>query len=161
MTSGFSHERERTILTLWEHGAGLDRFAREDALLAAGGLKCDGLGARNAALVAMRAALFDRIWPLRSRCPMCATECSFDADSQELAQSLEAYRSAPAAATMELGGRQVRLRAPTVDDLRAAASASDTGMAARVLLDRCADPIEARTIDDETITTLARRLEQL
>src|SRR5689334_2679933 len=125
------HDREQTILTLWEHGAGRERFARDDALLGASGLPCKGLGARNAALLALRSALFGRSWNLRSRCPDCGTACSFETDSQELASSLEAKSALPATATMELGGRHITLRAPTIDDLRAAALQTDTKAAAR------------------------------
>jgi hypothetical protein len=38
------------------------------SLLDAAGATAPSLGARNAALLELRGQLFDRVWPLRSRC---------------------------------------------------------------------------------------------
>jgi hypothetical protein len=148
-------ERERQILALWERGAGLDRWARDDALLAPD--RPVALGARNAALLALRSALFPRAWPLRSRCPRCGEECEFAADSVALADTL-----APAAAAADNvgAGGPIALRAPTVEDLHAVAALPDTGDAARALLARCAS-VDADALDAPTRERLEASLEAL
>src|SRR5438876_4213102 len=88
MHSPALHDRERQILALWERGVGLGRWQREDALLAADGSAPLALGVRNATLLALRGALFNRAWPLNSRCPVCGCDCEFEVDSLTLAEEL-------------------------------------------------------------------------
>jgi len=120
------------LLDLWERAVGLDRWRREDALLAGGQPPPRALGRRNAALLELRSACFGRAWPLRSLCPACSTECEFEADSMALAEL--AKNPGDAAGLFDWKGRAVELRAPTIDDLIAAADAPD---AASAILARC------------------------
>jgi hypothetical protein len=161
MRSPASADREREALELWERAVGLDRWRRDEALLAAGHATPRGLGARNAALLALRNTLFDRAWALRSSCPACATECEFQVDSVALAEELRG-QAAEEAATFDWAGLSVTARAPTVDDLSAISRQTDEASAVRALLARCLtgnfDPADA---DDAGIEELGRRLERL
>jgi hypothetical protein len=134
MYSPAPEKREQDILSLWERAAGLSRWDREDALLAAIGKPTAMLGARNAALLSLRGALFGRAWSLQSRCPQCSTDCEFEADSIALSDALSALPAPVAHTAIEIFGRSIELRAPTADDLR---SLADRGEGAAALLSRC------------------------
>lgn len=162
-------DAEGRALALWERAVGLDRWRRDDALLASTGAVPDGLGARNAALLAVRNAVFDPAWPLRSRCPDCAAEVEFAVDSLALARELADMKPPDSPAAVHWRERPVELRAPTVQDLRGVSAHADRRAAARALLARCAagphaeqadgaDPME---LDDRAIDELGRRIEAL
>jgi hypothetical protein len=157
-----SHERERQILALWERGAGLGRWARDDALLATMGSPPQALGARNAMLLALRGTLFDRAWPLRSGCPACNTDCAFEADCIELAEELSAGSAAARTTALHWAGQPIELRAPTALDLQAAAEVPDPERAARILLARCiSGDLAPDTLDNEAVNELGSHLERL
>ena len=155
-------DRERRVLALWERGAGLDRWEREALLLAARGARPpQRIGARNAALLALRHDLFGRAWPLISRCPACNTDSEFTVDSVELAQGLSALAAAAEPIAVEWEGRRIELRPPTVEDLRAIAVCGDAGAAARDLLLRCASAaVVADRLEDQAISELGTGLER-
>jgi hypothetical protein len=162
MHSPAPHDRERQILALWERGVGLGRWQREDALLAAGGGAPQALGARNAALLALRGALFDRAWSLTSRCPACNADCAFAVDALALAEQLNAFSVPGQSAIVDCAGRPVELRAPTADDLRAVSALPDAASAARCLLARCVDGgATLDDLDDQALAELGSRLERL
>jgi hypothetical protein len=153
--------REMQVLDLWERAVGLDRWRRDDALLAVGHAAPRGLGARNAALLALRNALFDRAWPLQSRCPACAAECEFQIDSLALAEELNRFEAAESA-TFEWAGVAIVARPPNADDLRAISLQTDTGSAVRALLARClSGELTLAEADDAAVEELGRRLERL
>lgn len=160
MRATASADRERQVLELWEHSVGLDRWQRDEALLACDGAAPRGLGARNLALLGLRNALFDRRWTLRSACPACAAECEFEIDSIALAERLGG-RQAPQSATVDWAGRSLAVRAPTVDDLIAISRESDSDGAVRALLARCIDGADDLAIDDAAMAALERRMEEL
>jgi hypothetical protein len=158
MRSTASPHHDREVLNLWERGVGLDRWRRDDALLADGSPR--GLGARNAALLALRNTLFDRVWPLKSSCPACETDCAFEVDSVALAGCLRLPDDA--ARSFEWGGRALAARAPTVDDLTAISRTADRAGAVRALLERCiVDDLDLAAVDDAAIDELGQRLERL
>src|SRR5262245_6148192 len=135
-------EREPLILALWERGAGLSRWTREEALLAGDASR---LGARHVALLRLRAPLFGRAWPLRSTCPACASDSEFVVDCAALADELS-EDSCPACTYVDHAGRIITLRAATADDLRAIATLPDADAATRALLARCItddEPLDA------------------
>jgi hypothetical protein len=150
-------ERERHILALWECSAGLDRWARDDALLAPD--RPAALGARNAALLALRSVLFPRAWPLRSHCPRCGEDCEFEVDSVALADALV---QAPAAADTVVDGAAgaIALRSPTVEDLRVVAALPDNVDAAHALLARCIS-VDVDSLDAPTRERIEASLEVL
>lgn len=151
-------DRDRKVLDLWERGVGLDRWQRDDALLADDAPR--GLGARNAALLALRNTLFDRAWSLTSSCPACGTGCEFEVDSVALAEQLRL--PGEPAVPFEWGGRSLAARAPTVDDLRAISRAADRASAVRALLARCVEgDLDLAAADDGAIDELGQRLERL
>jgi hypothetical protein len=161
MQSPAGETREHRILMLWERGVGLKRWARDDALLDAIGTRPEGLGARNAALLSLRSAFFGHAWALLSRCPECATECEFETDSASLADALQALHVAEAA-TAELNGEQVLLRAPTAADLRAISNLKDQDSAARSLLALCVSPARGpESFELPALTELSTQLERL
>jgi hypothetical protein len=150
--------RDREILDLWERGIGLDRWRRDDALLADDATR--GLGARNVALLALRNTLFERAWPLKSSCPACETECTFEVDSVALGEYLRP--PSDASESFECGGRLLTARAPTVDDLKAISPAVDRASAVRLLLGRCiGGDLDLAAVDDAAIDELGQRLERL
>jgi hypothetical protein len=161
MQSAAPDTREQQILMLWERGAGLNRWARDEALLGAIGLQPARLGARNAELLSLRSALFDHAWPLKSRCPQCGTDCEFEADSASLAEAVRAL-TVTEEAIVEIDGEQIRLRAPTAADLRTISTSPDREAAARSLLALCVSP-ERRLdrFDIGALTELGAHLENL
>lgn len=151
---------ESEVLDLWEQGVGLDRWRREEALLAASGTPPRGLGARNAALLGLRNAHFHGSWPMRSTCPECGAEAEFGVDSAELAANLA--NSAPdERQEFDWHGRTITARAPTADDLRAVARVGQPPDIARALLARCIDGADLADLDDAAIEELGDRLESL
>jgi hypothetical protein len=161
MHSPAREAREHRILMLWECAVRLNRWARDDALLDAVGNRPEGLGARNAALLSLRSALFDRGWPLLSRCPECGTICEFEADSVSLADALQGLFVADET-MVEAGGEQIRLRAPTAADLRAISTFADQDAAARFLLALCVSPARAaESFDPAQLAELGTHLERL
>jgi hypothetical protein len=158
MCSTASTHLDREVLDLWERGVGLDRWRRDDALLADHAPR--GLGARNAALLALRNSLFDRVWPLKSSCPACETDCAFEVDSVVLAECLRL--PGEPSMSFEWDGRSLTARAPTIDDLTAISRATDPAGAARALLARCiGGDLDLAAVDDAAIDELGQRLERL
>jgi hypothetical protein len=161
MPSPAPHEREQQILTLWERGVGMGRWEREDALLVADGAAPQALGQRNATLLRLRSALFERAWPLISRCPACGADCEFTVDSLALAEQLDALAAPEQHAVVDCAGQPVELRAPTAADLRAV-SLLPAKSAARSLLARCAEGgAPSGDLDDQALAELSSHLEQL
>jgi hypothetical protein len=155
-------DRDRQILALWERGVGLGRWARDEALLAAVGSTPSALGARNATLLGLRGCLFERRWPLRSRCPACSTDCEFEADAVALAEELDALAWSSGSTQVEVSGRSIELRAPTADDLRRIAVLPDTQSAARALLATCVSgEIATDALDEHSTASLESYLEHL
>ncbi len=152
--------QERDILDLWERGVGLDRWRREDALLASDGPPPARLGARNAALLAVRNTHFHGAWPIGSTCPRCSTELEFVVDSAALLADLSEERGDDAV-MIEWRGTDLVAHAPTVDALRAAATKTTPQAAARALLGRCLDDLDPDSCDDEALEELGARLEAL
>ena len=158
MRATASTHRDREVLDLWERGVGLDRWRRDDALLADDAPR--GLGARNAALLALRNSLFDRTWPLKSSCPACETDCAFEVDSVALAECLRL--PGEGGETFEWAGRSLTARAPTVHDLTAISQATNPAGAVRALLERCiGGDLDLAAVDDAAIGELGQRLERL
>ena len=154
-------DRERHVLDLWERGVGLDRWQREDALLAAETPMPRRLGARNAALLRLRNAYFHGAWPMLSTCPACAGVVEFAVDCMGLAANL-AEAGVEEAATFEWKGEQIVARPPTVDDLRAVARVGEPDAVARALLMRCVSGgIALADADPNSVEVLGSRLEAL
>ena len=151
-------------LALWERAVGLDRWDRDDALLGAllgGPAAPQALGARNAALLAIRNSVFDGQWPLRSRCPACGAELEFAADSLALARSLADIGTPASPASIPWHGDTMKLRVPMARDLRAISRHPDRCAAARALLARCIDGLDPARLDDEALDELERQIEAL
>src|SRR5262245_3283916 len=162
MGSPAASEHEPRILALWERGVGLGRWTRDDCLLSVLGPPPSELGARNAALLRLRGSLFDRPWPLRSRCPACAADCEFVADCLALADQLSAVAPSPSSTRVDHSGRSIALRAPTVNDLREIAVLPDAQSAARALLTRCVSDGEALDeLDGQAVADLSAHIERL
>jgi hypothetical protein len=154
--------RERRLLALWERAAGLGRWDRDTMLLTANGQANppQALGARNAALLALRGALFGRAWSLISRCPACDAESAFEVDSLALADELDALAVQASSNVVDWEGQRIELRAPTLEDLRAVAGLRDAESAARQLVARCASAAVCLDgLDDQALSLFSARLE--
>lgn len=101
------------------------------------------LGARDAALLALRCAQFGAQLEATADCPHCAERLSFGLDLQALR-----LPAAPVEA-VEVQGRQLRL--PSSRDLAAVAHAADAGEAVRGLLARCGLGEAAATLPDDAL----------
>lgn len=161
MDRSASADREMRILELWERAVGLDRWRRDDALLAAVRTVPKALGARNAALLEIRNSLFARTWPFQSRCPGCGLPCGFEIDSVALADEIGRLEVAESV-RFEWAGRSVIARPPTSDDLKAVSSCADASSAIAALLARCVTgEIEPSRAGDIEFEEIGWRLEQL
>jgi hypothetical protein len=162
MTRPSNHDRETSILLLWERAVGLSRWQRDDALFSEHGALPRGLGARNAALLGVRSALFGTAWPLKSRCPACGCDCEFEIDSPSLAEELDRLVPRETSVAIACAGQPVVLRAPDIDDLRAISHLEDDRKATRALLSRClSGDLDLSGMDEEAIDDLATGLEAL
>jgi hypothetical protein len=156
-------QRELAVLEVWEAAAGAAPLARDDALLRSAGADApQGLGARNAALLATRMQLFGPRWPLRSRCPACGSDCGFEADCSVLLPQLDGGDAAAAAThTLRVGEREIRFRLPLADDLRETARAPDAASASRALLRRCVQGEAAEDLSEDAQDALSARMDAL
>jgi hypothetical protein len=160
---------DAALLALWEAALGRDAWQREELLVLAA---TDGAaprtpGARNEALLRWRQQLLGRTLPLRATCPRCAGELDLALDTEALC-AVQAG-AAPDAALLQLGERRLRLRPPTIDDLRELSSRhTDAETLATALLERCvsADPTPLQPgspppLDERERAAVAARLEAL
>ena len=160
MSGPLALNREAEILRLWEAGGALDRWQRDDALLAQDQPAPPELGRRNLGMLELRQRLFERPWSLKASCPNCGAECGFDVHIGALCQQLEATEPA-GAVTVEWRGESLRLRAPVAGDLRAIAPIGDPRAAALALLARCtgADLSEASDAELDALGEALGRLD--
>ncbi len=97
---------------------------------------------------------------MRSTCPGCGAEAEFGVDSAELAANLTS--AAPGERQQfDWRGLTITARAPTVDDLRAAAKAGHPRDIARALLALCIEGTDLADWDDDAVGELGDRLESL
>jgi hypothetical protein len=169
------------LLALWEGAANTAPFARDDALLAAGDGAPASLGARNAALLELRARCFGNRQALRADCPHCGATAEFTIDCAALVQALlpagdpEETGGDPRLAsrdvhTLETAGHRLAFRVPTAVDVREATriAEGDEGFVA-ALLQRCVErcetvdgaPCDATALPAVVAMALSQRLEEL
>jgi hypothetical protein len=149
------------VLELWERAVGLDRWRRDEALLCMEADPPSTLGRRNTALLDLRNACFGRAWPLKSLCPACGAACEFEVDVVALVEELE-RRGTIATSRFEWKSHAIEARAPTVEDLVAAAGQVDAASAARIILARClSSDLDLASANEVDITELGRRIESL
>jgi hypothetical protein len=159
------------LLALWDRAAMLPPGRRDDALL---GSVFEtppiSLGARNAALLALRARLFGGLQTLRARCPQCHAAVEFTIDCEQLSRRLQPASEASVAQTLQLAGLHIVFRAPDVDDVRAAAcAAADSPSFVRALLERCVlscerddhTPVAVAALPATAGEAISRRLEEI
>lgn len=151
---------ESVLLDLWERAAGVPPTLRDDALLHGVASVPQGLGERNAALLALRERLFGPRWPLRSTCPACGAVCEFQVDCRQLVPAVGAGQAA-AVHAIEVDGREIRFRLPRADDLREAARAADVPAVARRLLQRCVLDGDVEALTAAAMEALSTRMEAL
>lgn len=159
------------LLALWDRAAMLPPARRDDALL--GSLfetPPTSLGARNAALLAVRARLFGGLLALRARCLECRAAVEFTIDCEELSRRLQPASEGGGAQVLELAGLHIVFRAPDVDDVREAARAADGGpVFVRTLLERCVlscerddhAPVAVAALPAAASEAISRRLEEI
>jgi hypothetical protein len=154
-------EREAALLELWDAAAGAAPWERDDILLRAAGTTTEELGARNAALLGLRARFFGNRWPLAATCPACGASCEFEVDCTEIASRLEPAGDGRTVHVLETGDRELHFRLPDANDLREAAREQDARGAAQALLRRCLFDASADDLADETVDALSARMEVL
>jgi hypothetical protein len=151
---------EMDTLLLWERAIGRDAWSREDALLHAAGESPATPGARNSALLSLRARLFGAPMNLRSNCPACGAATEFSVDSEQLARECVPVAAADVVHQLDIEGHSVRFRLPGVEDLRAVAARAAREDVTSVLFDRCAvgesSPLPATVLD-----AVCARMEEL
>lgn len=150
------------LLELWERMVEQPGYAREDALLSAAGPVPANIGARNAALVALRARLFGPRWELYSRCPACGESCEFSVDVPALGEQLAANLPDPALRhEVALPEGRVQFRLPEAGDLRVCAQYADRESAASALLERCLIDGPLQALPDTARAAISARMQEL
>ena len=126
---------ELRCLELWERGAARHPLDRALLLAAAAAPEMAWadrpLGARDAALLALRCEWFGPAFEAQVGCPACGEPLAFTLDLNEFAQ-----RAPRDEAPVTVGA--LRFRCPTPRDLAALVDAGDVDAAARTLLERLA-----------------------
>ncbi len=151
--------RDGQVLDLWDPAVGLNRWARDDAVLGGRLVAPRSLGGRNLAFLALRTDFFGARWPLQSCCPECGTEVEFAANSAVLAAELSLMVRAEVMQQDWLGG-EITLTAPTVDDLIAAAGQPDPVAAGNLILTRCSlDAVDVWALTAQERETLSDLIE--
>jgi len=167
--------RPTAILTLWERGMAVPPSHRADALLDAA---VASLGARNAALLSLRARLLGRTQALRCTCVHCGGTNEFSVDCDTLARSLIPPTGSDGLHALKSSGYVVEFRAPTsvmlshcvilseAKDLGPASSGD--GVAAALLsgcVVQCSDSTgaacEVTDLPDEVLEALGNALERI
>jgi hypothetical protein len=159
------------LLALWDRAAMLPPGRRDDALL---GSLVDtpptSLGARNAALLALRARLFGGLQSLRARCPECHVAVELTIDCEQLSRRLQPASGGGGAQALEVAGLHIVFRPPDVDDVRAAArAAADSPSFVRALLERCVlscerddhTPVAVASLPATASEAISHRLEEI
>ena len=155
MDHAASLHRDAQVLDLWDRAVGLNRWARDDAVL---GMQAPrGLGGRNLAFLELRSTVFGPGWPLQSCCPSCGLQVEFAADSAVLRAELGRLARAEVA-DVDWRGRLVTLKAVTVDDLIAASRSVD---AAGAVLARCVSGADGVTLGAAEREELSDLMEQV
>jgi hypothetical protein len=160
MSATNSLESER--LFFWEHAAGVGASRRADVLLHFTGDIPKAIGARNSALLALRARLFGPTWFLRCDCPECGCTCDFAVDCARLSTEAVAASNPPAAEhELLVEDVTVRFRLPDIDDLQAIANSLPVESVATTLLGRCVVHPEIEHLSDTARDAVSRRMEAL
>jgi hypothetical protein len=159
------------LLALWERAAAAAPNERDEALLAAvHDTPPTSLGARNAALLSLRARLFGQAQPLLCDCPRCGSIVEFAVDCASLSQALLPADDALAPQRLEAGGHRIEFRVPDVGELRAASSRADDDTSfVEELLRRCVTrcerddggPCAASELPESVAAAVSRRMEEL
>lgn len=155
------------LLALWERALEA-RSRRDDALLGAFYAPVpSSLGARNAALLSIRARLFGRTLELCAACPSCASVAEFNVDCTALAPSLLPADGADAVQQLELDGYRVEFRVPDANDVRAATAGGEAeflpNLLARCVLgcERAGSACPPESWPPELANAVSQRMEQL
>jgi len=159
------------LLDLWERVVATRPDERADALLAIPPEPPpSSLGARNAALLELRARLFGSAQPLYSACPACGVSTEFTVDCFAMARELRPSADAAREHRLEVDGLRIAFRMPVAADVRvAAAAALDRGAFVRAMLERCVTgcerddgtPCEPWAIPASVATALSERMEAI
>lgn len=152
------------LLSLQERGASRHPLDRSALLVAAArpdwpadAIADLPLGTVNACLLELRAACFGPRIDAHADCPRCGQRLAFALDARELLAAAEDDALSPGEA--EVAG--LRVRAPSLRDLAAVASAADAPRAARQLLARCTLSGDAAPLDEAALQAVEAGLDAL
>lgn len=128
------------------------------------------MGARNAALLELRARLFGNVQPLRCNCPTCGATAEFAVDCDALSRTLVPASDASRVQQLVADGYRIEFRLPDADDLRAVSrcTADDDGFV-QALLERCVThcarddggPCDPTALPVAVADALSSRMEEL
>jgi hypothetical protein len=165
------------LLALWECAAAATPAGRGDALLGVcgAGSPLSSLGARNAALLNLRARLFGAAQALRCDCPRCAVAVEFGVNCEVLSRALLPRDDATQAQLLQTHGHRIEFRVPDVADLREACrvnedfSDEEQATFADILLQRCVircerddgSPCSPQALPAPVAEALSCRMEEL
>jgi hypothetical protein len=150
------------LLDVWERVLTLPSSQRDEALLRSVDESARGLGARNAALVKLRASLFGSAWPLRSSCPRCGENCEFSVNAHSLAAELAStLPDAERTYQLSVGDCSISFRLPNADDLVQSAQIEDIDASAHSLLQRCVVDSDRFDLDAAIREELSARMQEL
>ena len=155
-------------MTEWDRGSRFHPVERALSLLAAGCPEASldelarlPLDERDHRLLELRVLTFGRRLEAVAACPECRQWLEFELPTAALLDAPTSFTHG-AAVELELEGAAVHVRAPTSEDLLAAASARDEHEAAARLLERCVEAAEPTMLShDQRRCALDRLVEHL
>lgn len=115
------------------------------------------IGERDKRLIALRESLFGSELEAVATCPLCAEQVELNFSTTDLRAGFESEQEA----TVEIGGRSLRLRAPNSEDLLSLRNPKDLAQCCNVLLRRCLSDADGGELSAEIEETVAQKIEQI
>ncbi len=159
------------LLDLWEQGVVASPMERANTLLLAGFDEAPAsLGARNAALLSLRARLFGGLQLLHCHCSRCGATVEFSIDCDALAQQLAPAGDVVQSHRLHADGVRIDFQLPVAADLRfATRHAAEPKAFVHALLRRCivrceredGVPLDPVALSESVTDALSRSMEAL
>jgi hypothetical protein len=150
------------ILAVWEAGRSQHALDRSLTIILAASpgasraaLADLSIGERDARLLQLRALVLGPRAEGFAECPGCAERVEFPLDTATFAEGRASARppGVPALYEAEANGNRISFRLPTSRDLAEAVAASDSSLALRALVERCAGQAD---LPNETVEAVSR-----
>lgn len=157
-----------TLLSVWERGASRHALDRSALLAAvarpqwpAAEIADLPLGAVNASLLRLRSASFGPHIAGHADCTQCGQRLAFTVDTRQLLPPAHGDDGDDDPAPRETEVAGLRVRAPSLRDLAAVATQTNSRQAARALLARCTLAGDLAQIDDAALRQVEDALDAL